>query len=82
MVWELVAYATDGRDVRHREYTRSKAMALAWSRIPRVDFTDSGHGIVFAAREHQGKRERLIYGMRDHVEKHFPRLLRKARSKP
>jgi hypothetical protein len=60
MVWELVAYNTDARhtsDVRHREYTSSKRTAELFARIPRIQFTDSGHGIEFSARPHRGKRQ-------------------------
>lgn len=42
--------------VRHREYTTSKRKAELFERIPRIQFTDSGHGIVFTASPHSGKR--------------------------
>jgi hypothetical protein len=52
--WLLEAYGTDSRysdDVRYRAYTTSRKKAEAFARIPRIQFTDSGHGIVFAATE-------------------------------
>jgi hypothetical protein len=55
-VWCLEAYDTEMREARSREYTTSKRMAERWEQIPRVQFTDSGHGIVFIARPHRGKR--------------------------
>lgn len=58
-VWILEGYGTDSRyadDVRHREYTTSKKKADLFAQIPRIDFTDSGHGIVFTARPHSGRR--------------------------
>lgn len=60
--WMLEAYGTDSRyrdDVRHRSYTRSKRKAEAFSRIPRIQFTDSGHGIAFYAKELQRGERRL-----------------------
>lgn len=61
-VWELIGYNTDSRydDVRHREYTQSEKRADAFAQIPKIQFTDSGHGIVFAAREHSGKRKPTV----------------------
>lgn len=58
-VWILEGYNTDRRypdDVRHREYTTSRLKADLFKRIPKIQFSDSGHGIVFSAREHTGKR--------------------------
>jgi hypothetical protein len=60
MVYELRGYNTDSRyhdDIRHREYTTSKKKAELFAQIPKIQFTDSGHGIVFAAIEHRGRRE-------------------------
>lgn len=59
-VWMLEAYDTDGRNARCREYTTSRTKAEAWARIPRIDFTDSGHGIVFNVWAHQGRRKPTI----------------------
>ena len=59
-VWELIGYGTDSRYgayVRHREYTTSQKKAELFAQIPRIQFTDSGHGIEFAAIPHQGRRE-------------------------
>lgn len=51
MTWfALEVYDTEQREVRCRRYTRSAKKAEAWERIPRIDFTDSGHGLVFQAR--------------------------------
>lgn len=58
--WELVGFSTEEHgenSVRYRAYTTSAKTAELFDRIPRIDFTDSGHGIVFAARPHQGKRK-------------------------
>jgi hypothetical protein len=59
MVYELIGFSTDSRDrddVRHREYTTSEKKARLFDLIPKIQFTDSGHGIVFAAVEHSGRR--------------------------
>lgn len=59
MTYELIGYNTDSRyrdDIRHREYTTSEKKALLFGQIPKIQFTDSGHGVVFAALEHKGPR--------------------------
>ena len=59
MVYELIGYNTDSRypdDIRHREYTTSLKKAMLFEEIPKIQFTDSGHGIVFAAIPHKGSR--------------------------
>lgn len=58
-VWELIGFNTDSRyrdDVLHREYTTSRKKADLFEQIPKIQFTDSGHGIVFHAVEHRGRR--------------------------
>lgn len=52
MVYELIAFSTEERgeaSIRYRQYTNSEIKAEAWARMPRIDFTDSYHGIVFAS---------------------------------
>lgn len=60
MTYECVAYDTDMRADRCRFYTTSKKRADRWASLPRIQFTDSGHGIVFDAKEHAGKRKGTI----------------------
>ena len=70
MVYILEAYNTDCRysyDVRFRTYTTSKRKMEAFNKIPKIQFTDSGHGIVFHAREHTGKRRPNINILQDYV---------------
>lgn len=58
-VYLLKAYNTDSRypdDIRYREYTTSKRKADLFNKIPKIQFSDSGHGIYFSAQEHQGHR--------------------------
>ncbi len=74
MVYELEAYNTDSRyqsDVRYREYTSSKRRAEAFNQIPKIQFSDSGHGIVFSAREHKGKRKPRISMLSTYVFEHL-----------
>ena len=73
MVYELVAYNTDQRydDVRYRRYTNSKKKAEAFEKIPKIQFTDSGHGIVFCTREHSGLRKQTCSQLADYVRKHM-----------
>jgi len=74
--WLLEAYGTDcryGDDVRYRAYTTSRKKAEAFSRIPRIQFTDSGHGIVFHASELPPRTKRLPLrnGLSDHIREHL-----------
>ena len=78
MVWCLEAYDTELREARSREYTTSRRTADLWNLIPRIDFTDSGHGIVFQARPHRGARKPTIRRM-DHATEHLARLRKEAR---
>lgn len=58
-VYVLEAYNTDSRyqnDIRYREYTTSKKRADLFNKIPKIQFSDSGHGICFSANEHKGHR--------------------------
>ncbi len=74
MTYELEAYNTDCRhpnDVRYRSYTSSKKKAEAFNKIPKIQFTDSGHGIVFHAREHRGHRKETRSELRDYVNKYI-----------
>lgn len=72
MVYELVAYNTETyTDIRYREYTTSKKKASRFQQIPKIQFTDSGHGIVFSVFEHRGKREKPIYSLSEYVLKHL-----------
>lgn len=72
MLWVLLGYSTDTRGeggVRHREYTTSERKAERFARIPRLDFTDSGHGIVFVAEPHRGPRKPIR--RMDYVREHM-----------
>ncbi len=73
--WLLVAFGTDSRyadDVRHRSYTTSRKKAEAFARIPRIQFTDSGHGIVFHAEELPPRAKRLPErrGLAEYIAEH------------
>jgi len=74
MIWELTAYNTDSRyqnDIRYREYTASKKKAEAFKKIPKIQFTDSGHGIVFSAWPHKGARKPNVYILKDYVKEYL-----------
>ena len=88
MIWELIGYSTEERGehaVRHREYTSSRRRAEDFACIPRLDFTDSGHGVVFLARRKQpGPRKplkRMEY-VADQLFEIAVRRLRRAREGP
>lgn len=57
----------DWKDVRYREYTTSKRKADLFAQVPRIAFTDSGHGIVPNVREHYGRRQPRNMILQDHV---------------
>lgn len=63
--WVLEAYDTERRTVVWRDFTTSKRKADAVRAMPKIQFTDSGHGIVFSATERKalckGKRPAPIY---------------------
>lgn len=73
MIYELEAYNTDMRhylDVRYRDYTTSEKKAVNFSNIPKIQFSDSGHGIVFVARL-VTKRKPKITTLSDYVREHL-----------
>jgi phage-related protein len=46
-------------DVRYREYTTSVKKAERFKSVPKIKFTDSGHGIVHVVTERAGNGKRL-----------------------
>ncbi len=77
-VWLLYGYDTDARQDRVREYTSSAREAFRWTQIKRIDFTDSGHGIVFGSRPHKGKRA-PVRRRTDHVERELQRIRKEGK---
>lgn len=72
--YELIAYSTESvgpGSVRYRDYTTSLVIANRFNAIPKIQFTDSGHGVVFCYRIHEGKRGKVIKEIRDYVDKHM-----------
>lgn len=74
--WLLEAFNTDRSypdDVRYRGYTTSRRKAEAFGRVPKIQFTDSGHGIVFHAVELARGTKRLpaISGLSDYLDEHL-----------
>lgn len=70
-IYILEGYSTDMRssDVRYRNYTTSQIKAEQFSKIPKIQFTDSGHGIVFSAREKRltEKRKPIVRTLEKYV---------------
>jgi hypothetical protein len=55
-------------DVRYREYTTSERKIAAFKAIPKIQFTDSGHGVVpVITAMGKRKRERVILSLKDYV---------------
>jgi len=76
MVYELIGFNTDQRydDVRYRSYTSSQKRAELFKQIPKIQFGDSGHGIVFSAREHKGKRKPTVTNLGYYVNEQLAKL--------
>lgn len=83
-VYCLEAHSTENfddiDDIRYREYTRSQRRAELFKKIPMVQLTDSGHGIVFSAREHSGSKKPAIRTLWRHVSEELDRLKSEAAS--
>lgn len=67
---EMRSTADWSGDCRYRAYTTNAKKAEAFKSIPKIRFTDSGHGIVPSVREHKGRREREIRTLSDYVREH------------
>ena len=65
MIWSLEAYNTETRTVLYRKYTSSKRLAEKFKLIPKIQFSDSGHGIVFSSFRHEGRGRRRMAGIGD-----------------
>ena len=77
MIYELIAYSTDhryGDDVRYREYTSSKKKAERFGKIPKIQFTNSGHGIVFQAWEHKGRRNPEVRELAKYIQEELMKM--------
>lgn len=61
------------QDVRYRAYTTSAKRAAAFERIPKIKFTDSGHGIVFTQHEHARgmRREPNVRVLEEYIREHM-----------
>lgn len=72
MLWELTAYNTEScysNDIRYRSYTTSERKAKAFNQIPKIQFTDSGHGIAFMAWPAKNRSKPLINHLAEYVQK-------------
>jgi hypothetical protein len=78
MTYELIAFATTDplRDIRYRVYTTNSVRAAAFSKIPRIQFSDSGHGIVFNFRvlEYRERRKPVIRHIESYVRNELASL--------
>lgn len=56
-------------DVRYRAYTTSEKKAEAFkTKVTKIKFTDSGHGVVTVVTEVRSKHLPLIHAVSDHVK--------------
>jgi hypothetical protein len=70
------------QDVRYREYTTSTKKAAIFKTVPKIAFTDSGHGIIPTVREHSGRREPRNMMLADHVQDHIKLVGQQALPNP
>jgi hypothetical protein len=59
-MWMLEGWSTEERGehaVRYRAYTTSEKRAAEFEQIPKLQFSDSGHGVVFSAIPCTGRRK-------------------------
>lgn len=54
--------------------------AEAFNAIPKIQFTDNGHGIVFSVREHAGLKKPTRRELADYVRDNMPKLKRRVPS--
>lgn len=71
----------DWQHIRYREYTTSAKKAKLFENVPRISFTDSGHGIVPHVREHSGHREHRNMLLADHVQDYIKAVGQQVRPK-
>ena len=66
----------DWQDVRYRSFTVSKAKADRFRNVPRIQFTNSGHGIAPHVTEHKRGTPRgpEIWILGDHVREHMGKV--------
>lgn len=60
-------------DVRYRDYTSSEARKKRFEKVPKIQFTDSGHGMVPSVTEVRSRRKDTIKGHHtneSHVREH------------
>lgn len=79
-LWKLEGYDTEMREARCREYTTSEARKEAWEQIPRIQFSDSGHGIVFTS-DMVARRSLPTIARMDHARDHLLAIGAAKRSK-
>jgi hypothetical protein len=63
-------------DVRYREYTCSARKAEFFKSVPKIQFTDSGHGIVPHVHEHKGRKLAPNRALWEHVHEHIVTMSR------
>lgn len=73
----LTAWSSeDKNDVRYRRYTSSLRTKQAFERIPKIQFTDTGHGIIFSADQVESRRAPVVTILDKHVNAELRRIMR------
>jgi hypothetical protein len=74
MIYRLEMRSTENwSDVRYRDYTSSEKRMKRFKEVPKVQFTDSGHGVVPTVSECGSRKSDKIVGplsLERHVIEH------------
>lgn len=76
---ELRSTANWNTDIRYRQYTTSEKTVRFFKTFPKINFTDSGHGIVPSVSLVSGsKRKPNIRSLWEEVEAHYLKCAKEA----
>lgn len=77
-LWCLEMCSTEDQEVRYREYTKSLGRAGMFIKIDKLQFTNSGHGVVPVVREWSGRRLPAVLALQKWVDEKMEALQREA----
>lgn len=71
--YELYGMSTEDQKLRYRAYTTSERVAKEFeAAVPKIQFSDSGHGVVFGYRLAPSKKPRITE-CEEHVKLYWTR---------
>jgi hypothetical protein len=74
MIYELIGYNTDTKQIRYRSFTKSKKKAELFNKIPKIVFLKMNHGIVFYSKPSTIKGHPILIEYGDYVDAKMNRL--------